>query len=188
MIEICIFFIIISTLNLTFPKQERYLCKGCRLDFHHSRLDSHGLCDHCFYRECATADGFRLRGRCIDTLDDGDMPCISLACGTSDSTSILHFLLIYAFLAFLCFPAHCAAAFPRFAALFATFSHASLHSHALLCFLAHFAAFPHLPALRPTFTTPCTTFPCSPSVVVPYSLVFHLCTLVPGPLSTFLSI
>ena len=71
MIEICIFFIIVFTLNLTFPKQERYLCKICRLDFHHSRLDSHGLCDRCFYRECTASDGFRLRGHCIDTLDDG---------------------------------------------------------------------------------------------------------------------
>ena len=84
-----------------------------------------------------------------------DMLCISLACGTSDSTSILCFLLIYAFLAFLHFPA-LSLHFPALScALIAAFSHASpcsctlaslsctlaTLSHVLRHFLTHFAAF-----------------------------------------------
>ena len=53
-------------------------------------------------------------------------------------------------------------------------------------FAAPFTTFLYLPALWPAFPVPCVTFPCSLSVVVPQSLVFQLCTLVPGPLSTSL--
>ena len=105
----------------------------------------------------------------------------------TDITSILHFLLIYVFLSF-CALLH-SSLLSRASPLLSPLSCAlATLSHALLCFLTHFTASPHLPALWPAFPAPRTTFPCSPSVVVPYSLVFHLHTLVPGPLSTFLSI
>ena len=71
MIEVCIFFTILFTLNILFPKQQHYPCSNCGTTWHRSRLDSHGVCDPCFARLCAAADGFRRRGRCIDALDDG---------------------------------------------------------------------------------------------------------------------
>ena len=82
-----------------------------------------------------------------------------------------------------------------------------LHHFPALChFHCHFPMLRHthhcaFPCLRhnlcciPTASSasacspmPHVTFPCSPQFVVPHSLVFQLCTLVPGLLSTFLSI
>ena len=74
-----------------------------------------------------------------------DTPCISLACGTSDSTSILRFSLIYAYLrfcAFLCSvtPLSCTSPLSHASPLSSPLSHA---------LATPFAAFPHVLALRP---------------------------------------
>ena len=122
-----------------------------------------------------------------------DKPCISLACGILDITSILHYLLIYMFLGFhtslpssLLSCASCAlallsCALPHILPL----SHALPHTLPLSCALCCIPAPSGTSAHSPM---PHMTFPCSPSVVVPLSFMFHLCTLVPRPLSTFFSI
>ena len=71
MLAICITFIIIFSLNLVFPKKDVYPCTRCKQNFHHTRIGSDGLCERCFSSICAQSDGFALRGRCIDALDDG---------------------------------------------------------------------------------------------------------------------
>ena len=103
----------------------------------------------------------------VDTL------CISLACGISDFTCSLHFLLIYAFLGFQCFLALLA-----LWVYFPTLCHMFHHFPMLHRTHRHF---PALLVLWPAFPAPPATFPCSPLVVVPHSLVFQLHTLIPGP-------
>ena len=71
MLAICITFIIIFSLNLAFPKKDVYPCTRCKQNFHHTRIGRDGLCERCFLSICAQSDGFALRGRCIDALDDG---------------------------------------------------------------------------------------------------------------------
>ena len=71
MLEVCLAFIILFTLNILFPKRQHYPCSHCGTLWHRTRLDSHGTCDRCFAHLCAEADRFRRRGRCIDALDDG---------------------------------------------------------------------------------------------------------------------
>ena len=70
MLAICITFIIIFSLNLAFPKKDVYPCTRCKQNFHHTRIRHDGLCERCFSSICAQSDGFALRGRCIDALDD----------------------------------------------------------------------------------------------------------------------
>ena len=101
------------------------------------------------------------------------MLCISLACRISDFTYSLHFLLIYAFPGFQHFPV-LLALWVYFPAL----CHMFCHFLMLHCTHHHF---PALLALWPAFPVPPATFPCSPLVVVPHSLVFQLHTLIPGP-------
>ena len=71
MLAICITFIIIFSLNLAFPKKDVYPCTCCKRNFHHTRIGRDGLCERCFSSICAQSDGFALRGRCINALDDG---------------------------------------------------------------------------------------------------------------------
>ena len=71
MLFICITFIILFTLNATFPKKQVYPCSHRKLAFHHTRLGRDGLCERCFLSICSQSDGFMLRGHCIDALDDG---------------------------------------------------------------------------------------------------------------------
>ena len=71
MLAICITFIILFTLNAAFPKKQVYPCTRCKLDFHLSRLGPDGLCEGCVTKICSQSDGFVLRGRCINALNDG---------------------------------------------------------------------------------------------------------------------
>ena len=71
MLAICITFIILFTFNVTFPKKQVYPCTRCKQDFHLSQLGPDGLCECCFTKICSQSDGFMLRGRCIDALNDG---------------------------------------------------------------------------------------------------------------------
>ena len=71
MLAICITFIILFTLNHMFSKKEAYPCTCCKLPFHCSQLGPDGLCEHCFTKICSQSNGFTLRGRCIDALNNG---------------------------------------------------------------------------------------------------------------------
>ena len=71
MLSICITFIILFTLNLAFLKKEVYPCTRCKLAFHHTRIGLDGLCERCVSKICSQSDGFVLRGRCIDALNNG---------------------------------------------------------------------------------------------------------------------
>ena len=73
MLLICCTFIILFTLKRIFPYRDDYrlLCKKCDQAYHHSRIGHDGICERCFLSAAAASDGFALRGRCIDALDDG---------------------------------------------------------------------------------------------------------------------
>ena len=106
-----------------------------------------------------------------------DTPCISLACGISDSTSILCFSLIYTYLRF-CASASLSCTSPL--------SRASPLSHAspLSCaFATPFAAFLHLPALQPTSPRLAQPSPVSLCILYHFPLRFSFALSFLDPLA-----
>ena len=73
MLLICVTFVTLFTLKRIFPYRDDYCltCKKCDLRYHHSRIGTDGICERCYINAAAASDGFALRGRCIDALEDG---------------------------------------------------------------------------------------------------------------------
>ena len=71
MIEISLFFIILFTLNLVFPRKEAYPCTHCKCTFHYTCLNFEGICECCYQSACAAHDSFATHRKCIDPFDDG---------------------------------------------------------------------------------------------------------------------
>ena len=122
-----------------------------------------------------------------DTIHSTDMPCISLACGISDFSLSLCFLLICMFPGFCHFPALSVLwlYFPTLCCTFCCFPMLLAHFLLLSCAPCHFPApsgtSAHLPHTL-------YNLPLHPLAVIPLSFMFHLCTLIPRLLSTFCSI
>ena len=104
----------------------------------------------------------------------GDMPCISLACGISDSTSILCFSLIYTYLRFCAFALlSCTLRFhrrfPMLRHLHRRFPTPSLHLSLHSCTFWRFGPLPRTLCDLPLFPLSCRTIFLSVSPLHPRS-------------------